>query len=170
MIKGLVAGAVATFVLDRVDWFLYGLEPDEAHDRTWAVRPEHKDPAHVVASRTSEALRGNPIPQDHIAGHLVHYAIGIAPVMAYALLRDRVPAVTAGYGLGFGLAMEIVEDQVTNPVLGFAASPQHYPWQTHTRGLISHLIYGFVAESALRAMVADVRRPSLGVEVVNRRR
>ena len=106
---------MATFVLDRVDWFLYGLEPDEVHDRTWAARPEHKDPAHVVASRASEALGGDPIPQNHIAGHLVHYAIGIAPVMAYAVLRDRVPAVTAGYGLGFGLAMEIVEDQVTNP-------------------------------------------------------
>ena len=150
--KGAVAGVVATFVLDRVDWFLYGLESDEVYDRTWAARPERKDPAHVLASRASVALGGDPIPQDHIAGHLVHYAIGITPVIAYAALRERNPAITAGGGLGFGLAMGIVEDHIMNPLLGLAAPPQDYPWQPHARGLISHLVYGLVAEGVLRAL------------------
>ncbi|HEV7254430.1 MAG TPA: DUF1440 domain-containing protein [Mesorhizobium sp.] len=156
--KGAVAGTIATFVLDRVDWFLHDLEPEEARRRTWAVRPEGKDPAHVIASRASEALGGEPLPQDHLAGHLTHYAIGIAPVLAYAALRERFPAVTAGRGLAFGLAISLLEDETLNPALGLSAGPRAYPWQAHARGLASHLVYGLVAEAVLGALSSDENR------------
>ena len=151
-VKGAVAGAVATFVLDRVDWFLYGLEPEASRRQTWDVRPEHKDPAHVIASRVSETFGGGPIPQGHPAGLAVHYAIGIAPAALYGAMRGRVPGIDAGRGLGFGFGMFVIEDEVVNPALGFAAPPQRYPWQPHARGLISHLVYGVVADLVLRAL------------------
>ena len=160
MLKGAVAGAVATFVMDRVDWRLYDLEPEASRRRTWAVRPEHKDPAHVIASRASEALGTGPIPQHHPAGLAVHYAIGIAPAAIYGALRERVPGVGAGRGLGYGLAMFVLEDEVANPAAGFAAPPQKYPWQPHVRGLVSHLVYGFVTDLVLRALSpGDRHRP-----------
>lgn len=152
IMKGAAAGMVATWVMDRVDWFLYDREPEASRRRTWAVRPEHKDPAHVIASRASQALGGEPIPQNHPAGLAVHYSIGIAPAALYGAMRGRVPGVGAGRGLGFGFAMFVLEDEIANPAMGFAAPPQRYPWQPHARGLVSHLVYGFVTDLILRAM------------------
>ena len=86
MARGAVAGAVATFVLDRVDWFVYGLEPEWSQRQTWEVRPEHKDPAHVIASKIAETFGAGPIPQGHAAGLAVHYAIGITPAALYGAL------------------------------------------------------------------------------------
>jgi hypothetical protein len=158
MVKGAVAGTVATFVMDRVDWFLYGLEPERSRRRTWAVRPEHKDPAHVIASRTSQALGAGPIPQFHPAGTAVHYAIGIAPAAIYGAMRGRVPGVGAGRGLAYGLGMFLLEDEIANPAMGFAAPPQRYPWQPHARGLVSHLVYGLVTDLVLGALSPRPRK------------
>jgi len=152
LLKGVAAGIVATWVIDRVDWFMYGLESDETHRRTWAARPEGKDPAHVIASRASEALGAGAIPQDHPAGTAVHWAIGVAPVALYGALRERVPVVGAGRGLAFGFGMFVAEDEVINPALGFAAGPTAYPWSPHARGLVAHLVYGLVADAVLRAL------------------
>lgn len=152
LLRGAVAGSIATFALDRVDWFLYGQEPESSRRRTWAVRPDHKDPAHVIASRASGAFGSDPLPQGHPAGLAVHYAIGIAPAALYGVLRHRVPVVGAGRGLAFGFAMFVLEDEVANPLLGVAAPPQEYPWQPHARGLVSHLVYGVVTDLVLRAL------------------
>ena len=159
VLKGAVAGAVATWVMDRADWAMYGREPEASRRRTWAVRPEHKDPAHVIASRTSQAQGGKAVPQDHPAGLAVHYAIGIAPAAVYGALRGRVPGVGAGSGLAYGMALFVLEDEIANPALGFAAPPHHYPWQPHARGLISHLVYGLVTDLVLRGLQAPARRP-----------
>jgi hypothetical protein len=157
MVKGAIAGAAATFVMDRVDWLLYDLEPSESRRRTWEVRPDHKDPAHVIASRTSQALGAGPLPQFHPAGTAVHYAIGVAPAVIYGAMRTRVPSVGAGRGLAYGFAMFVLEDEIANPALGFAAFPQRYPWQPHARGLLSHLVYGFVTDLVLRALTPHAR-------------
>ena len=158
LMKGAVAGVVATWVMDRVDWFMYRREPEQSRRETWAARPEGKDPAHVIASRASDALGTGPIPQGHPAGLAVHYAIGVAPAALYGVLRERVPAVGAGAGLAFGAAMFVAEDEVANPALGFAAPPQDYPWQPHARGLVSHLIYGLVTDAVLRGLRTRNRR------------
>jgi hypothetical protein len=157
MLKGAVAGTVATWVMDRVDWFMYRREPEASQRQTWAVRPEHKDPAHVIASKTSQALGGEPIPQNHSAGLAVHYTIGIAPAAVYGVLRGRVPGVGAGRGLAYGLAMFVLEDEIANPAMGFAAPPQRYPWQPHARGLVSHVIYGLVTDLVLRTLTPRPR-------------
>jgi hypothetical protein len=149
MVAGAVAGLAATWIMDRVDWFLYRREPARSRHRTWGVRPQGKDPAHVLASRASEALGGEPVPQGHPAGLAVHYAIGVAPAALYGALRERVPAVGAGSGLAFGAAMFVIEDEIANPLLGAAAAPQRYPWQPHARGFVSHLVYGVAADAAL---------------------
>ena len=156
--KGALAGIVATFVLDRVDWFLYRREPEASRRRTAAVRPQGKDPAHVIATRASQAFGGPDIPHGHPAGLAVHYAIGIAPAAMYGVLRERVPAVSAGAGLAFGAAVSVLEDEAINPAFGFSAPPQAYPWQAHARGFVSHLVYGLTTELVLRALDTHPRR------------
>ena len=53
---------------------------------------------------------------------------------------------------GLHIVALAMEDEVANPALGLAAPPGRYPWQPHARGLAAHLLYGLVAELALRAL------------------
>lgn len=152
LLKGAAAGAVATWALDRVDWFMYNQEPEASRRQTWAVRPEHKDTAHVMASKASQALGDEPIPEGHVAGSAVHWALGFGPAALCGAMRDRVPGVGAGRGLAFGFTIFVLEDEVANPAFGFAAPPQRYPWQPYARGLMAHLVYGVVNDLVLSGL------------------
>lgn len=158
LVRGAVAGFVATWIMDRLDWFMYEHEGEDVHQRTWAARPRHMDPAHVMAAEGAQAA-GVDLPprQLETAGAAVHYALGVAPAMIYGATRTRVPGLGAGRGLGFGLGMFVIEDEALNPALGFAAGPTRYPWQPHARGLVAHMVYGLVTDAALRALTPKVK-------------
>jgi hypothetical protein len=149
--------------MDRVDWFNYrhGLDTEATRRRTEAARPEGGlDPGHVVAARAARAL-GLPQPrppEQNAAGLAVHYAIGMAPASLYAALRGRAPALTAGHGALFGLGLFLLQDELANAALGLSGPPRRYPWTAHARGLIAHLVYGVVLETACRAMGLPRRR------------
>lgn len=146
------AGAVGTVALDRVDWFLFDREGEESKRRTKAVRPNGEPPADVLVTRVAEAVGADVDPATHQKlGVATHYAIGIAPAVAYALFRDKLPVQGVPRGLLYGFALWLLQDEVTNTVTGLGAKPQDYPWQAHARGLAAHLAYGVTTELALNA-------------------
>ncbi len=151
LLQGALAGAVAVWAMDRVDWFLYDHVSQEAREQTRANRPGGEDPAHVLAGRVADAL-GKPLigARRDAAGTAVHYTLGILPGALYGALSGRVAAAGAARGLGYGVAMFIVEDEVVNTALGTAGPPTGYPWQAHARGLLAHLVLGCVTDAALR--------------------
>jgi uncharacterized membrane protein YagU involved in acid resistance len=138
--------------MDRVDWFLYerGLDTPKTRRQTEAARPGGMDPAHVTAKMAADAMGVRlSSPKENPAGLAIHYSLGIMPGMLYGATRDRVDYVGAGHGLGYGFALFVVEDEIANPLLGIAASPGRYPWTAHARGLVAHLVYGFVTDAVL---------------------
>jgi len=139
------------WVMDRVDWFLYDHVSQEAREQTRANRPGGEDPAHVIAGRVADAV-GKPLvgAKRDAAATAVHYTLGILPGALYGALSGRVEAIGVGRGLGYGLAMFIVEDEIVNTALGTAGPPTGYPWQAHARGLLAHLVLGCVTDAALR--------------------
>ncbi|WP_218013793.1 DUF1440 domain-containing protein [Rubellimicrobium rubrum] len=160
VLKGAVAGAAAMWVLDRVDWAMWDAEASETRAETRRVRPGGLDPAHVAANRITGAFGKELNPsQPHPAGIALHYAFGMVPTIAYALLRHRYPVVAAGGGVGFGLAATVIEDEGMNPLLGLAAPPQDYPWQDHARAVVAHVVLGVVAEGVLRALDGPPGKP-----------
>ena len=150
LLKGAIAGAIGVWVMDRVDWFMFRHEDPAARRRTRDVRPGGRDPAHVIAGEAAR-LMGVELssPRQNPAGLGVHYSLGIMPGALYGTLRDRVPGLGAGRGLLYGLGMFVVEDELINPALGVAAGPRRYPWQAHARGLVAHLVLGFVTDGVL---------------------
>jgi hypothetical protein len=52
----------------------------------------------------------------------------------------------------------LVEDELVNPVLGTAAPPGRYPWQAHGRGLVAHLVLGFVTDAVFSLLGAGLAR------------
>ena len=153
LLKGAAAGAVAVWAMDRVGWWLWDREDPGALARERAARVEGMDPAHVAANRVADAL-GRPLTprQPHPAGVAVHYAIGVGPAMAYAALRRRWPALRAGRGLAYGLGLFLAVDEGVVPALGLASGPAAYPWQSHARGLVSHLVLGVATDVTLDAL------------------
>lgn len=150
LLKGAVAGAVGVWAMDRLGWALWDREDPRALERERAARVEGMDPAHVVANRVADAVGRALHPrQPHPAGVGVHYAIGIAPAMAYAAFRHQVPALRTGRGLAYGLGLFLAMDEAVVPALGLASGPRAYPWQAHARGLVTHLLLGLVTDATL---------------------
>lgn len=160
-LMGAAAGAAGTFMLDQADTFLWDHEDPASRDRTTAVRPNGEPPSNVLVSRI-EQLAGTKLkPEQHEqAGFATHYAIGVAPAIGYALLRDKLPGKGVGRGALFGLGLFLLQDELFNTVSGLGAKPRDYPWQAHARGLVAHLVYGVTTELALSGMEKAVGKNS----------
>lgn len=164
-LKGAVAGAVGVWVMDRLDWFLFRHEDQQARQRTEEIRPDGLDPAHVAVKKAARAM-GTALGPGQLdsAGLAMHYALGIGPAAAYGALRERLPAPARGqdtlYGLGMGLGLFLLQDEVLNQATGLSAKQKDYPWQAHARGLVAHLTLGVVTHAVLNLLNAP--RPMAG--------
>jgi uncharacterized membrane protein YagU involved in acid resistance len=150
VVAGFAAGALGVWALDRLDWFMWDQEDPEARARTTAARPDGEPPAQALVSKMEDATGKHLEPGTHeAASQVVHYSIGIAPAIAYALLRDKLPMSGVARGALYGAGLFLTQDEVLNTVTGLGAKPQAYPWQAHARGMVAHTAYGLVAELAL---------------------
>jgi hypothetical protein len=160
-LKGAVAGGIAVWVMDQVDWYMYNHEDLEARRQTQRVRPGGMDPAHVIANRVAGAFGKELSPgQPHPAGIAVHYSLGIGPGALYGAMQDRVPALGIGRGALFGLGLFLIQDELVNAATGLSARPRQYPWQAHARGVIAHIVYGVVTDTLLRVLKGSGRSSS----------
>ena len=84
-------------------------------------------------------------------GMAFHYGLGTTSGAFYGVVRRHIPAPMPLRGLAFGAALRLVADEGLNPALGLTRGPSAFPWQTHARGLVAHLVFGLVAEGVLAA-------------------
>jgi uncharacterized membrane protein YagU involved in acid resistance len=151
-LAGAAAGAVGTAVLDSVDWFLWDQEDTASKRKTEEVRPGGEPPADVLVGRIEKVTGADTSKRvHHRRGEAMHFAIGIAPAVGYALAREKLPDKGVAGGALFGLGLWLFQDEMLNSVTGLGAKPQDYPWQAHARGLAAHLAYGVATELALGA-------------------
>ena len=153
LIKGAIAGAVATWVMGKVTNTMYQREDRGARRQEDDAR-EGKT-SYGVAEKAGELL-GKPSSkeQNEQVGAAIHWALGIGAGAVYAVLRRRFNAVGRVAGLGFGTAFWAVVDEGLVPALGLTPGPRAFPWQTHARGLAGHLTFGTVTDGALRVLDA----------------
>jgi hypothetical protein len=154
VVRGAVAGAVATWAMGRVTSYLYEREgerarraEEEARGGGTAYGAAAEKVAGALGEELSEEERGT-------AGQAIHWALGAGAGAVYGALRGRVPGVDAGAGLAYGSAFWLVVDEGANAVLGLTPGPAAFPWQTHARGLAGHLVFGLAADATLRALDA----------------
>ena len=157
---GAVAGALGVWAMDRLDWFMFEHEDAQARGQTQQARPGGMDPAHVAANKVADAFGVALTPrQPHPAGMAVHYSLGVGPGAIYSVLQDRVPYVDAGRGALWGATLFVAQDEILNAATGLSGRPQDYPWQAHGRGLVAHMVYGVVTDTAIRAMKGWMNGP-----------
>jgi hypothetical protein len=152
IIKGAVAGALATWAMDKVTTFLYERERESARQREDAAR--HGRTAYEMAAAKAALLVGKGLPREKRKrfGQGIHWALGIGAGALYGALRPRDERVSLAGGLLFGAAFWLLMDEAITPALRLTKGPAAFPWQTHARGLAGHLAYGVVADKALSAV------------------
>lgn len=152
MLRSAAAGAVAVWVMDRFDWFVFEHEDPQARRQTESVRPGGMDPAHALAAKAAAAA-GIPLkpapPHQHPAGLAVHYAVPMALAILYDGLKPRLPLRASARGALYGAGTFLILDEIVNPLLGLAARPDRYPWQRHARELATHMTYGVAMDTVM---------------------
>lgn len=140
---GLIAGAAATFVMDKVSGYLYELEDEETRKYEENLRG-NEYPPEVLAEKVSAAVTGEELDKEtrQKYGNYVHWGYGIMWGGLFGVLRDRAPLVGVGNGLGFGTGLWLVGDELMMPLMGLSPPSTEFPWQNHARAFANHFAYG----------------------------
>lgn len=149
LIKGAIAGAVATWTMDRVTTFLY--EHEDPSARRQEERARGGETAYESAAEKAAEAVGADLsrPERERVGQTLHWALGMGAGAAYGVVRRRVPFIGKAEGLGFGSTFFLMVDETLIPLLGLTPGPGEFPWQTHVRGLAGHAVFGLVADATL---------------------
>ena len=145
---GVAAGLVASAAMAAFQAQAQKLLPDQGG--------EDEEPATVkAADAASEIVIGDPVPEPYReqAGQAVHYLVGGVLGGIYGVLAEYKPEASAGFGSAYGIATSALLDEGAVPAAGLAPPPTETSLVTHMYGTASHLVYGWVLESA-RALIA----------------
>jgi len=153
IVVGVIAGAVASFAMDRFQAAASSLLPSDGGEN----EPATEKAADAIAT----AVTGHEVPDANkpLAGQSVHYALGIGLGVAYGIAAEFRPAVTAGYGTAFGLGTATLLDEGAVPAVRLGDAPWKAPLSTTLYAYASHLVFGGTAE-IVRRQVAGTLTPS----------
>jgi hypothetical protein len=152
-IRGGLAGAGATWLMDLVTTGIYTVQAPEATRQEQAAQANGKSSVANLVDRV-EAKTGIVMPAARrpIVEGLVHYALGILPGVVYGVLRRWVPVARAGNGLAYGLAVFALNDEYLNTALGLAGPASAYPIESHVRGAAGHAVLGVATETGIQLL------------------
>ena len=150
MVRGAVAGAFATWLMDLATTGFMASQTPEEDAREKAAQPNGQ-PSVLNMIDTATGVVGLRLEGEvrAMAANVVHYGLGVVPGALYAAVRTYVPPLRAGRGLAYGLALFVVNDEFLNTALGFAGPPEAYPLSTHVRGLVGHAVLGVVTDATI---------------------
>lgn len=152
-LRGAMAGAAATWVMDLVTTGLMENQSEETTQREQAVRPNGKSAVGNLIDR-AETMSGTELTEEQrtTASYAIHYGLGVVPGALYAVFRRRVPLVGAAQGLAYGVFLWAVADEYLNSRLGLAAEFGAYPPETHWRGLVGHAVLGVATDTGIELL------------------
>ena len=152
VVKGAIAGAVATWAMGQVTSWLYERESSAARRREEGARGG-QSAYETAAGKLADAAEVElSTDERQKAGQAIHWVLGIGAGAAYAAARRRWPAAARAGGLPFGAGFFMAADELMNPLLGLTPGPAAFPRQAHARGLGGHLAFGLVTEGMLRLL------------------
>lgn len=140
---GFVAGAVATFVMDKVSTWGYTLEDPKVRESEEKMRGGEYPPE-VLAKRVAAATIGS-VPNQETIEELamgIHWGYGVLWGGLFGALRSRVPVIGSAAGLTYGTGLWLLGDELMMPVLRLSPPSTDFPWQNHARAFTNHAAYG----------------------------
>lgn len=153
-LAGIAAGVVATWTMTRVTTIMYDRENRAARAREDAARGD-KTAYEIAAERVARLIgRVVTVQQRKRLGNAIHWSTGIVAAILYTAIRTQLSSPDIRHGLLFGLIFWAVVDEGMTPLLRLTPGPLAFPWQTHLRGLVGHLVFGATVEISLELLGA----------------
>jgi hypothetical protein len=115
IVFGLIAGAAATFVMDKVGGYLYSLEDGRTRRREETLRG-NEYPPEVLAEKVAGVELDRETRQKY--GTAIHWGYGVMWGGLFGALRERAALIGRAQGLGFGTGLWLVGDEVLMPPAG----------------------------------------------------
>jgi len=142
------AGAAATWLMDLATTAMYERQPKSVQDRENKARGEKT--AYEIAAERAAKLARTSIDEEQRKklGSAIHWSLGVSSGVVYGALRHRWPRLNYGSGPAYGLLFWLAMDEAALTLLGLTPPPREFPWQTHARGLVGHLVLGAAIEAA----------------------
>ena len=163
LLRGLIAGVIGAWTMDRATWLLQDREPRKALGRERRAWRDGLDVSHALGhTLTSTAGIGGDRHQPSALGMTTHYLLSIVPATLYAAMRERDLRYSEDFGLLYGFLIFLLWDEGVAPAAGISGGPSEYPWQAHGRGLVGHLALGIATHAALTALERDFDRRPIG--------
>lgn len=152
LVKGAIAGAAATWFMNRVTTVMYEHESPAARAREMQARGGQSALENAAERLAAVARIELDDSRKRAVASVMHVATGIAAGAAYAVARRRWPAVARAGGLPFGIGFFLLVDEAVNTALGFTPGPRTFPWQAHARGAAGHVAFGMVTHAVVAAL------------------
>ncbi len=149
VVRGALAGIAGSLAVNAFQaiWRRVGL-PVPAGD------PPPPEATEVLADRIARRVFGRPLgPAATVAaGTAVHLAVGVGLGVAYAGLRRRWPAVTAGRGVAYGLGVWATVEECGLAAIDIKPPPWRVGPAEHAFSGGSHVAFGAVLDATFRAL------------------
>src|SRR5688500_7740388 len=166
MVKGILVGAVAgaagSWAMSETQraWTcaVDGEAPESAagkYDaRDWQERTEGQNSNEIVAQEVATHTLGRPLDRQELAvgAALSHHAFGAAMGALYGayVARQRRDST----GIGFGLAVWLLADEIAMPLLGLSESTLRRPLEKRLQSIGAHLVFGMTTALGCRLLRA----------------
>ena len=102
----------------------------------------------------AERVEGHPIAKDQQGPviQVIHFTFGAAAGAVYGAAAEAAPIVTIGYGVVFGLVLQLFTHESAVPALGLDVPAPQQPLREHLSEFFSHALYGLATEIVRRVV------------------
>ncbi|HZR56106.1 MAG TPA: DUF1440 domain-containing protein [Terriglobales bacterium] len=83
---------------------------------------------------------------------MIHYAIGAAAGAIYGTSAHWLPRITKFHGVGFGIALWLIGDEIVMPALGLTEKPNTYSLRMQAHAFGEHLVYALTVDLVYRRL------------------
>ncbi len=90
--------------------------------------------------------------ETRIGSAIVHYAVGGAAGALYGTVAHWIPSVKRFRGVGFGIALWLLGDEILMPAFGLTEPARNYSLRMQANALGEHLVYAFTLNLVYRRL------------------
>ena len=142
LLKGAIAGLVGGLVATGAKTLAESIYPPRTHGE-----PEPPD----VAVDKLGADDGKLVSKK-VASETIHWGFGALAGAAYGVIAEVYPQVTAKNGITFGMTLMAFAHEGALPTLGLSAPPNEQQPREQRSEMITHVVYGVVAETVRKVV------------------